>query len=78
MPTGAPDEIWANLKERVRLSGQDPMLPSLMDHGRLISHGPTEVEVGFHKEVYKSSSKADWQAKPVSGPSSRNSSEERD
>ncbi len=29
------------------------MLPSLMDHGRLISHGPTEVEVGFHKEVYK-------------------------
>jgi DNA polymerase-3 subunit gamma/tau len=53
VPTGTPDEIWANLKERVSLSGQDPMLPSLMDHGRLISFGPTEVEVGFHKEVYK-------------------------
>ena len=53
VPTGTPDEIWSTLKERVRLSGQDPMLPSLMDHGRLISHGPTEVEVGFHKEVYK-------------------------
>lgn len=53
VPAGTPDEIWSNLKERVRLSGQDPMLPSLMDHGRLISHGPTEVEVGFHKEVYK-------------------------
>ena len=53
VPTGTPDEIWSNLKERISLSGQDPMLPSLMDHGRLISYGPTEVEVGFHKEVYK-------------------------
>jgi DNA polymerase-3 subunit gamma/tau len=53
VPTGTPDEIWSNLKERISLSGQDPALPSLMEHGRLISHGPTEVEIGFHKEFYK-------------------------
>jgi DNA polymerase-3 subunit gamma/tau len=53
VPTGTPDEVWSNLKERISLSGQDPVLPSLMEHGRLISFGPTEVEVGFHKEVYK-------------------------
>jgi DNA polymerase III gamma/tau subunit len=52
VPTGTPDEIWSNLKERISLSGQNSVL-SLMEHGRLISYGPTEVEVGFHKEVYK-------------------------
>ncbi|MGB6067244.1 MAG: DNA polymerase III subunit gamma/tau [Desulfomonilaceae bacterium] len=53
VPTGTPDEIWSSLKQRISLSGQDPVMLSLMDHGTLISFGPTEVEIGFHKEVYK-------------------------
>ncbi len=53
VPAGTPDEIWSSLKQRISLSGQDPAMLSLMDHGTLISFGPTEVEIGFHKEVYK-------------------------
>jgi len=52
-PTGNPDEVWASLKERLGQSGADGFLRAIMDHGRLISFGPTEVEIGFHKAFYK-------------------------
>lgn len=55
LASGPPDEVWAALKERIKRSGVGPMILSLMDHGSLISNGPTQVEIGFHKAVYKES-----------------------
>lgn len=52
LPEGAPDEVWSGLKEQVRQSGVDLAVPMLMDHGSLISFGPTEVEIGFNKAIY--------------------------
>lgn len=53
LPSGTPDEVWAELKERMRAEQIDPALSSIMDHGNLISFGPTEVEIGFNKDIYK-------------------------
>jgi DNA polymerase III subunit gamma/tau len=53
LPTGTPDEVWTDLKERINRSGLDPFLLSMMDHGNLISFGPTQVEIGFNKAFYK-------------------------
>lgn len=53
LPDGTPDEVWALLKDRVRRLGVDPVVPTVMDHGSLISFGPTEVEIGFHKPFYR-------------------------
>jgi len=53
LPTGTPDEAWADLKERVRQSPIGESVKSIMDHGSLISFGPTEVEIGFHKDFYR-------------------------
>ena len=53
LPDGTPDEVWAELKERIRRSGIDPVVPTVMDHGSLISYGPTEVEIGFNKPFYR-------------------------
>ncbi|MCX5861095.1 MAG: DNA polymerase III subunit gamma/tau [Deltaproteobacteria bacterium] len=53
VPVGTPDEVWTDLKERVNRSGLDPFLLSMMDHGSLISFGPTQVEIGFNKAFYK-------------------------
>jgi DNA polymerase III subunit gamma/tau len=52
VPTGTPDEIWAELKTKVERSAIDPSLPSIMEHGSLISVGPTEIEVGFTRAIY--------------------------
>ncbi len=48
-----PDELWAAIKTEIGNSGLDPMLSSMMDHGRIISVGPTQVEIGFHKTFYR-------------------------
>lgn len=64
VPTGAPDEVWADLKQRIANSGIGPAIPSIMEHGNLISFGPTEVEIGFHKSVYKESFEQGLQDKP--------------
>jgi DNA polymerase-3 subunit gamma/tau len=53
LPTGSPDEVWASLKERLSESGVNGFLRAIMDHGSLISFGPTEVEIGFHKAFYR-------------------------
>lgn len=53
LPTGTPDEMWAKLKDTISKCGMGPALPSIMDHGSLISFGPTEVEIGFHKAIYR-------------------------
>ncbi len=51
--TEAPDELWSIIKERVRSWGGDQVLTEIMDHGNLIAFGPTEVEIGFTKAIYK-------------------------
>lgn len=53
LPSGTPDEVWAELKERMRTEQVDPALCSIMEHGNLISFGPTEVEIGFTKDIYR-------------------------
>ncbi len=53
LPDGTPDEVWASLKDRVRESNIDPVIPTVMDHGSLISFGPTEVEIGFNNAFYR-------------------------
>jgi DNA polymerase-3 subunit gamma/tau len=52
-PEGSPDEIWASLKQQIIEAGDTPYVAALMDHGALISYGPTEVEIGFHKKAYR-------------------------
>ena len=52
MPNGTPDEVWANLKDRVVEAGLGPAITSNLEHGSLIAFGPTEVEIGFNKPVY--------------------------
>jgi DNA polymerase-3 subunit gamma/tau len=52
LPVGTPDEVWSSLKTRVHQSG-DTLLKSIMDHGTLVTYGPTLVEIGFNKEIYK-------------------------
>jgi DNA polymerase III subunit gamma/tau len=54
LPEGTPDEVWAMLKDRLTESGLDSLLPRVMDHGKLISYGPAEVEIGFTKSFYRS------------------------
>jgi DNA polymerase-3 subunit gamma/tau len=53
VPTGSPDEVWVQLKETAVKSGVAMPITSNLDHGNLISFGPTEVEIGFNKNVYK-------------------------
>jgi hypothetical protein len=50
---GPPDELWAALKAELTRSQLDPFLANLLDHGNIISCGPTEVEIGFHNSLYK-------------------------
>jgi DNA polymerase-3 subunit gamma/tau len=64
MPEGDPDEIWASIKKEIASSGTDPALVSLMDHGNLISVGPTEVEIGFNKPFYRSEFERRLEEKP--------------
>jgi DNA polymerase-3 subunit gamma/tau len=64
IPEGAPDEIWATIKRHIVSSGTDPALASLMDHGNLISFGPTEVEIGFNKTFYRSQFETRLEEKP--------------
>jgi DNA polymerase-3 subunit gamma/tau len=52
LPVGTPDEVWSGLKNRITRSG-DTILRSIMDHGTLVTFGPTLVEIGFNKEIYK-------------------------
>ncbi len=53
VPTGSPEEIWANLKKNIEASGTDHVLGSILDHGSLIAYGPTKIEIGFTKALYK-------------------------
>lgn len=52
MPDGTPDEVWANLKDRIGKAGLGPAITTNLEHGSLISFGPTEIEIGFNKAVY--------------------------
>ncbi len=51
--SGPPDEIWSQLKVLAH-KHCDTMVTSVMDHGSLITYGPTLVEIGFHKDFYRS------------------------
>ncbi|MBI4965702.1 MAG: DNA polymerase III subunit gamma/tau [Desulfomonile tiedjei] len=64
VPAGNPDEVWASLKDRLSESGADGFLRAIMDHGNLISFGPTEVEIGFHKAFYKEEFESKLKTKP--------------
>ncbi len=65
LPSGTPDEVWAELKDRMRAEQIDPALSSIMDHGNLIAFGPTEVEVGFTKDIYKDQFESRLNSKPA-------------
>jgi DNA polymerase III subunit gamma/tau len=64
LPSGTPDEVWSELKERMRAEQIDPALSSIMDHGNLITFGPTEVEIGFTKDIYKDQFASKLQSRP--------------
>ncbi len=49
-----PEEIWSNLKGKLTQMGEH-MAAQLLEHGALLSAGPDEIELGFHKAVYKNS-----------------------
>lgn len=65
VPEGTPDELWAMIKNQVSMSGIDPVVSSLMDHGNLISVGPTEIEIGFTKAFYKEDFERRFEEKPA-------------
>jgi len=64
LPTGTPDEIWADLKDKIRLEAMDKITPSIMEHGNLIAFGPSEVEIGFTKPIYREQFESRLQTKP--------------
>ncbi len=53
LPTGTPDEVWADLQEAIIKSDLGPAVTKNLEHGSLISFGPTEVEIGFNKKAYR-------------------------
>lgn len=63
LPSGTPDEIWANLKELIRPLNES-MLLSVMEHGTLLNYGATEVEIGFNKKIYRESFESKLAQKP--------------
>ncbi len=64
LPTGTPDAVWSEIKKRVgRLEQGGPVL-GIMEHGNLISFGPTEVEIGFNKPIYKERFESSLENKP--------------
>jgi DNA polymerase III subunit gamma/tau len=65
MPSGTPDEVWSMLKDRVEATPGGVPLGKLLDHGKLISFGPTEVEIGFTKPLYKESFEKSLATKPL-------------
>ncbi len=67
LPQGTPAEVWAELKDRIRIEYQDPILASLMDHGTLISFGAGVVEIGFHKTFYQEQFQEKLKSKPAIG-----------
>jgi DNA polymerase-3 subunit gamma/tau len=65
VPEESPDELWAAMKTEVGNSGLDPMLSSMMEHGRIISVGPTLVEIGFHKTFYRNEFENRLESRPA-------------
>lgn len=63
LPSGSPDEVWADLKTRIGGAGADRFLLSIMDHGSLISFGEKTVEIGFNKAFYKQEFESRLQAR---------------
>jgi DNA polymerase-3 subunit gamma/tau len=53
IPSGAPEEIWSDLKNKIKSGHTDHVLESILDHGSLISYGPSKIEIGFTKALYK-------------------------
>ena len=64
VPTGSPDDIWATIKQRLSQSSTDPFFVSMMEHGNLISVGPTAIEIGFNKAFYQSQFESRLAEKP--------------
>ena len=67
LPSGTTDEVWTALKRRLVKAGVGPAIPTVMEHGSLISFGPTEVDIGFHKTIYKEKFEGAIQDKPELG-----------
>jgi DNA polymerase-3 subunit gamma/tau len=53
VPSGTPEEIWSDLKSKIKSGHTDHVLESILDHGSLISYGPSKIEIGFTKALYK-------------------------
>ncbi|MEJ2717504.1 MAG: DNA polymerase III subunit gamma/tau [Deltaproteobacteria bacterium] len=65
VPDGTPDEVWAMIRKVVADSQIDPLVSSYMEHGSLISFGPTEVEIGFNNAFYKDEVARRMEEKPA-------------
>jgi DNA polymerase-3 subunit gamma/tau len=63
-PDGQPDDIWAMIRREILDSVADQGLCSIMEHGRIISISPLEVEIGFHKPIYRQTFLSKLEEKP--------------
>jgi DNA polymerase-3 subunit gamma/tau len=52
VPEGTNDEIWRAIKKRIEKEIDNPMIHTIIEHGGLISFGPSKVEIGFTKLLY--------------------------
>jgi len=65
LPSGSTDEVWTELKGRIeRLELGKPVL-SIMEHGTLLSFSATEVEIGYHKAIYREQFQDALDSKPL-------------
>ncbi len=65
LASGTPDEVWSSLKERIgQVPGGIP-LKTVLDHGKLISYGPLEVEIGFTRPTYRQQFEERLASKPT-------------
>lgn len=50
---GPADEVWSALTADITDARIDELLPTWLEHGRLISYSSTEAEIGFTKAFYR-------------------------
>jgi len=50
---GPPDEVWSALIAAITQAQLNELLPTWLEHGRLISYSSTDVEIGFTKAFYR-------------------------
>lgn len=50
---GPPEEVWSALTRDIAEAHLDELLPTWLEHGRLISYSSTDAEIGFTKPFYR-------------------------